>query len=111
MSDYPKRGEIYWVNLDPAVGSEIKKKRPCVIISNDIGNEVSERVIVAPITSSVRHVYPFEVKIKVQEKEGKVLLDQIRTIDKKRLSNRITALDREIMKSIDRALKISLALT
>lgn len=111
MDNYPKRGEVYWVNLDPTIGAEINKKRPCLIVSNDAGNEVSYRVIVAPITSSVKRVYPFEVKVEIQNKHGKVLLDQIRSIDKRRLSEKILSLDKEIMKSVDKALRISLALS
>lgn len=111
MSDYPKRGEVYWVHLDPTVGTEINKKRPCLIISNDDGNEVSSRVIVAAITSSVKIVHPFQVKIQVKNKNGKVLLNQIRTIDKQRLDGRIGTLDKETMKQVNMALKISLMLT
>lgn len=107
MNNYPKRGDVYWVNLDPTVGSEINKRRPCLIVSNNAGNEISSRVIVAPITSSIKHVYPFEVKVKIQNKEGKVLLDQIRSIDKLRLCGKIAFLDRMTMPLIDRALKIS----
>lgn len=64
----PRRGEIYWVNLDPTVGSEIAKTRPALIISNDIGNQYADRVIVAPISSgSVKKVYPFEVRLNAGE--------------------------------------------
>ena len=111
MNNYPKRGDVYWVNLDPTVGSEINKRRPCVIVSNDAGNEISHRVIVAPVTSSVKQVYPFEVKVEIQKREGKVLLDQIRSIDKQRLCGRIIFLDKLVMQLIDRALKVSLGLT
>ena len=60
MSRFPKRGEVYWVKLDPTVGSETKKTRPGVVVSNDSGNEYSSRVILAPITSQSKKVYPFE---------------------------------------------------
>ncbi len=110
MNKYRKRGDVFWVNLDPTVGTEIKKKRPAVIISNNCGNEASSRVIVAPITSTVKQVFPFEVKVEIKERSGKVLLDQIRAIDKQRLSGKITTLDLETMNLIDRALKITLAL-
>ena len=105
-----KRGDVYWVELDPTVGSEINKTRPAVIISNNAGNMVSLRVIVAPITSSAKRVYPFEAKVIINGKQGKVLLDQVRTIDKKRLKKKITSLNSSTMKSIDKALKISLSL-
>ena len=59
MRNFPKRGEVYWVNLDPTVGTEINKKRPCLIISCDEGNEESSRVTVAAITSTCKTLYPF----------------------------------------------------
>lgn len=110
MKRYPTRGEIYWVNLDPTVGSEIKKTRPCIIISNDAGNEASSRVIVAPITSSIKKIFPFEVALLIQNKKGKVLLDQIRAIDKQRLSHKIGLCDFKTMALIEEALKIVLAM-
>ena len=109
MSKYPKRGEIFWVNLDPTVGSEITKNRPCVIISNNAGNQTSSRVIVAPITSSVKRIFSFEVPIEIKGKKGKILLDQIRAIDKVRISNKIESCDDDIMDAIEDALKIVLA--
>lgn len=111
MNKYPKRGEVYWVNLDPTIGSEINKKRPCVVVSNNAGNEASSRVIVAPITSSAKHVYPFEVKVEIEKREGKILLDQVRSIDKKRLSGQLAFLDQETMKAVDKALKVALSLS
>jgi mRNA interferase MazF len=111
MSEFPKRGEVYWANLDPTIGTEINKKRPCLIISSDEGNEVSSRVTVAAITSSVKIVYPFQVKIRMKNKDGKVLLNQVRTIDKQRLEGKIISLDKEKMVEVDIALKIALALT
>lgn len=111
MPNFPKRGEVYWANLDPTVGTEINKKRPCLIISSDEGNEVCSRVTVAAITFSVKTVHPFQVKIRMKNKESKVLLNQIRTIDKKRLDGKITSLDKDVMLQVDKAIKISLALT
>ncbi len=111
MSDFPKRGDVYWANLDPTVGTEINKKRPCLIISSNEGNEVSSRITVAAITPSVKTVYPFQVKIHIKNKDGKALLNQIRTIDKQRLDGKISSLDKETMLQVDKALKISLSLT
>lgn len=111
MKNDPKRGDVFWVNLDPTLGSEINKKRPCLIVSNNVGNRVSFRVIVAPITSSVKQVYPFEIKVTIQGREGKILLDQIRSVDKQRLAGKILSLDDELMRLMDKALKISLALS
>lgn len=105
-----KRGEILWVKFDPTVGSEINKTRPALIVSNDYGNATSKRVIVALITSSLTKIYPFEVEIKIKSNSCKIMLDQIRAVDKVRLGNKITTLDFETMIEVDKALKISLAL-
>lgn len=110
----PQRGEIYWVKLDPTVGSEISKTRPALIISNDVGNQYAEWVIVAPISSgNTDKIYPFEVLLPAGEagldKASKVLLDQIRTIDKQRLSNKIGVLTSERMDEVNRAIRRSLA--
>ncbi len=111
---FPRRGEVYWVSLDPTIGTEIAKTRPGVVISNDIGNQYSDRVIVAPISSAdTKKVYPFEVLLRPSEgvvpKEAKVLLDQIRTVDKMRLGRRIGALQPELMDEVNRAIRLSLA--
>ncbi len=110
MDDYPQRGDVYWVTLDPTVGSETQKTRPCLIISNNAQNKKSLRIIIAPITSKVKTIYPFEAKVIVQGKEGKAMLDQIKTVDKQRLGKMITSLDAETMFEIDQALKLALAL-
>jgi mRNA interferase MazF len=111
MSEFPKRGEIYWVDLDPTVGSEIQKTRPALVISNDSGNEFSARVIVAPITSSAVRIFPFQVAIELNGKTRKILLDQIRTLDKARLKNRIAVVEKSVMALVEKAIKISLALS
>ena len=64
--NYPKRGEIYWVNMDPTVGSEINKTRPAFIVSNNIANQYSKRVILAPITSSISKIFLFEVELELR---------------------------------------------
>ena len=103
-----KRGDIYWVNLDPTVGTEIKKIRPGIIISNDAQNKVGQRYIVAPVTSIVKTIYPFEVKINVNGKPSKTMLDQIRTVDHQRLGEKIGKVSIEELLQIERAIKIVL---
>ncbi len=110
MNNYPKRGDVYWVKLAPAIGSETQKTRPCVLISNNAQNKKSLRVIIAPVTSQVKKIYPFETKVLVNGKEGKAMLDQIKTVDKRRLGKKICSVDAETMLKIDASLKISLAL-
>ena len=105
-----KRGEVYWVNLDPTIGSEIQKTRPAVIVSNNIQNKVSSRVVVIPITSKADKLFPFEAKISLKKKGGKVLTDQIRTVDKSRLSDCICMLSKTEISDIEKAIKITLSL-
>ncbi len=86
------RFEVYLVNLDPTVGSEIRKKRPCVVISPDEMNQHIRTVIVAPMTTSGQ-AYPTRVGCQFRGKSGQVVLDQIRTVDKARLVKRLGRLD------------------
>ena len=88
------RFDVYLINLDPAVGSEIQKTRPCVIISPDEMNRHIHTVIVAPMTTAGKE-YPTRITCEFKEKKGHVVLDQIRTIDKKRLIKNLGALDSE----------------
>ena len=104
------RGEVYWVNLDPTVGSEIQKTRPAVVISNNIQNKVSSRIVVIPITSNVSKVFPFESRLAINNKEAKALTDQIRTIDKSRISGFIRKLSSTEITELEKALKITLSL-
>lgn len=110
-NEYPKRGDIYWVHLDPTAGKEIKKTRPCLIISSDIANR-SELIVIAPITSNVTNIFPrIEVKITLDGKPGKVIPRQMRAIDKsQRLGKKIGMLTSEEMKDIDNAIRLILGL-
>lgn len=87
-----KRGEIYWVNLDPTVGSEIQKTRPALVISPDDLNAVLPRVIVAPITSKAQAL-PCRPEFILQGKPAHVLLDQLRSVDKSRLLQKMGELE------------------
>ena len=78
--------EVFWVDLSPTIGSEISKKRPCVVISPDEMNEHLHTVIVAPLTSTIKK-YPYRVDCVVNGKSGSIALDQIKTTDKVRFSN------------------------
>ena len=110
-NDYPKRGDIYWVRVDPADGKEINKTRPCLVISSDIANQ-SELIVIAPITSNVERVFSrIEVKVSVNGKPGKIIPRQMRCIDRtKRLGQKIGALSTEEMKLIDDAIRLILGL-
>ena len=87
-----KRFEVYLVNLDPTVGSEIRKTRPCLIISPDEMNRYIATVLVAPMTTKGRD-YPTRVPCRFKGKDGQVVLDQIRTIDKVRLVQKLGRID------------------
>lgn len=84
--------EVYLVNLDPTIGSEIKKTRPCVVISPDEMNRHLATVIIAPLTSK-SHGYPSRIEVRFQRKTGWIVLDQIRTVDKRRLVKKMGMID------------------
>lgn len=110
-NDYPRRGDVYWVRLDPSDGKEIKKTRPCLIISSDIANR-SELIVIAPITSNVDRIFPrIEVQITLNGQSGKIIPRQMRSIDRtKRLGKRIGSISLEEMKCVDDAIKVILGL-
>ena len=112
--NFPKRGEIYYVNFEPTIGVEIKKTRPALIIQNDIGNMYSQATIVVAITSSQREPHPYEVSLRAGEggisRDSLILLNQVRTIDKRRLQKRVGMIQSEKMEKVNEALKISLGI-
>ncbi len=83
--------DVYWVDLNPTVGAEIQKVRPCVVVSPKELNQHLATVIIIPITSAI-HDYPFRVRCHVDGREGEIVTDQIRTVDKSRLKKKITTL-------------------
>ena len=110
-----KRGDVYFADLSPVVGSEQGGVRPVLVIQNDIGNRFSPTVIIAAITAQIQKAkLPTHVEIDAQrygfERDSVILLEQIRTIDKQRLTDKITHLDEEMMDKVDEALQISLGL-
>jgi len=112
---FPRRGEIYLVNFDPTVGAEIQKTRPALVVQNDVANRYSPITIVAAITSHFdNELYPTEVLVEPPEggltSRSVVLLNQIRSIDRRRLTRRLGALKPAAMRAVDRALQVSLGL-
>ena len=93
------RFEVFYINLDPTIGSEIKKTRPCAIISPNEMNHNISTVIIAPLTSKLRN-YPTRVPCKVEGKQGQIVLDQIRTVDKTRLIKKIDTLNKVTQKKV-----------
>lgn len=110
-----KRGDIFYADLRPVVGSEQGGVRPVLIVQNDIGNKHSPTVIVAAITSKMHKAkLPTHIELPAQkyhmEKDSVILMEQLRTVDKSRLKDKICHLDYDIMKQVNKALLISLAL-
>jgi mRNA interferase MazF len=105
-----KRGEVWWVAFDPAVGSEVHKTRPAVIVSNDAANRNLARVVVVPLTSNTDRLYPGEALVTIDGKGGKVMADQIMAADKTRLTSRIGAIDKADMTKVEGAILVHLGL-
>jgi mRNA interferase MazF len=105
-----RRGDVVWVALDPARGSEIRKTRPAVVISNDSCNRYGSRVVVLPVTSNVSSLYPGEARIELAGKPGRVLGDQIRSVDKERIRSRIGRLSQDELRDVEDAVRITLGL-
>ena len=104
------RGEAWWVEFDPAVGSEIRKTRPAVIVSNDTSNRHLARVQVMPLSSNVERVYPSETVITLAGQRSKVMADQIMTADKRRLKTSLGRLSQADMLAVERVIRLQLGL-
>ncbi len=110
-----KRGEIFYAELNPVVGSEQGGTRPVLVIQNDIGNQYSPTTIIAAITSQISKAkLPTHVEVKARrsglERDSVILTEQIRTIDKSRLKEKVAVLDEEVMLRVDEAIEVSLGL-
>ena len=111
-----RRGEIYWTNLDPALGAELRKRRPALVASNDVNNEHSPTVTVLPLTTAgMEKAYPFQVKVPAGICAGlercKVKAEQVRTVDKRRLVGQaLGVLPAGLMVEVDAALRLHLGL-
>jgi len=104
------RGDVFLVNFDPTVGAEVEKTRPAVVVSNDINNQHSPIISIAPITSNVSRVYSFEVEVKPGvgglRTRSKIMINQTRAVDKARLIRRLGQLPGDILTGVNRALKL-----
>jgi mRNA interferase MazF len=109
---HPQKGEIYWADLNPTIGSEIAKTRPVLIVSNDINNQYAATVTILPITSSTEKIYPFEILLPKGEgglsNESKAKANQIRSIDKQRLKSRLGKISELKIREIEEAILIHL---
>jgi mRNA interferase MazF len=109
---HPRRGDVWLVNFDPTLGTEIQKTRPAVVIQNDLGNQLSSLTIVAAITSTLKRAYPFQVAILAGEggvqRDSVVTLNHIRSVDHQRLIHRLGRLSPVLMRAVDQAILVSL---
>ena len=106
-----KRGDVFYANLDPIIGSEQGGVRPVLVVQNNVGNKYSPTVVVLPISSANKSEMPTHIRIcgsKMLSKDSIIMAEQIRTIDRNRLQKYVGSIDLEIMKKVESAMKISL---
>ena len=104
------RGDVFWINFEPSLGGEIRKKRPAIIVSNNAANKAANRVQVVPLSTNVRRVGPWEARVTVGGQAQKAMADQIRTIARERLLDKEGSISGADMIAVEQAIKVQLAL-
>jgi mRNA interferase MazF len=105
-----KRGEVRWVQFDPSVGSEIRKRRPAVIVSNDAANRALARVVVVPQSSNIAHLYPGEALLTLSDSQSKAMADRIMAADKSRLRSQLGVLEKADLLAVEDAILLHLGM-
>jgi mRNA interferase MazF len=105
-----KRGDVYWISFDPAIGGEIQKTRPAVIVSNDAANRATNRTLVVPLTSQINRVYAGEALVQLNGQTRKAMADQLTTASKLRFKRQVGSLSAEDMAHVERAILLQLGI-
>src|SRR5712692_3422987 len=110
LTDPMLRGEVWWVSFAGSSGGEVRKTRPAVIVSNDVANQHANRVQVVPLSSKMDKLYPCEARVIVEDRESKAMADQIMTVSKERLTERLGLLSPPELHAVEMAMRIQLGL-
>jgi len=108
LQTFPRRGEVFWVSFDPSTGGEIQKTRPAVVLSNDAANRVLNRLVMVPLSSKIERIYPAEAVVSVGGRQSKAMADQIATVSKLRLRQKLGRISAEDLERVEAAVLLHL---